>query len=151
MYPTFGWLLVNIVAPFLLPVFGMLPLKLLPLTGIAPEGSLRLMTTVKDGQLCWAAVGMSAAAIYEIWGAHATMRATPWWTGALLAIVLILMAPATMIAAGGSVFTTPLLAEAHPAGWRGWVRHYKVFVSSAVFSLTTALCYILLHAAIDPL
>lgn len=50
-----GWFLVNIVGPLLLPVVGILPLRLLPL-GI-PSANLRLMTTVKDGQLCWAVMG----------------------------------------------------------------------------------------------
>ncbi len=145
-----GWLLVNIVAPFCLPIFGMLPLKLLPLTSVAPAGSLRIMTTVKDGQLCWAVVGMSAAALYEVWDAHAQMRTTPWWTGTVYTVVVIAMLPATMLAAGGAVFTTTLLTVPHQDGLRGWVGHYKVFVSSLIASLVSGLCYSLLHIAARP-
>jgi hypothetical protein len=48
-------------------MLGILPLKLLHLP--VPVSRLRLMATVKDGQLCWAAIGISASAIYDLWEA----------------------------------------------------------------------------------
>jgi hypothetical protein len=59
-----GWFLVNILAPLLLPVLVILPLK--PLHLPVPPSRLRLMAAVKDGQLCWGAIGISASAIYEL-------------------------------------------------------------------------------------
>jgi hypothetical protein len=144
---SIGWFLVNIVAPLCLPVFGMLPLKLLPLTPVAPPGSLRLMTTVKDGQLCWAVVGMSAAAIYEVLAAQQPSRTMQGMTGYVLAVTLVLMLPAMMIAAGGAVFTTPLPTAPHPRGLRGWLSHYKVFAGSLIMSMIAAICYTVLHSA----
>lgn len=45
-----GWLLVSIVMPLTLPALGVVPLQLLPVP--VPTGRIKLMATVKDGQLC---------------------------------------------------------------------------------------------------
>ena len=48
-----GWLVINILLPFFLPLIGILPFKILPL----PLGvEVRFIALVKDGQLCWAAI-----------------------------------------------------------------------------------------------
>jgi hypothetical protein len=178
-----GWLLVNIIAPLCLPVLGIVPLWLLPLGPVAPAGSLRLIVAVKDGQLCWGVVGMSAAAIYELWEAkgrvggdehtrainaicttsatpinplcqhatalvHAIVPILPNWTGGVFVVSIVLMLPAAMVAAGGAVFTTPLLAN--PIGWRSWISHYKLFASSLAMVVAAATCYIALHMAAHP-
>jgi hypothetical protein len=44
-----GRFLVNVMAPMLLPMIGILPLRPLPID--VPQPSLRVMVTVKDGQL----------------------------------------------------------------------------------------------------
>jgi hypothetical protein len=136
-----GWLFVNVVAPLCLPILGMIALKLLPLAPVAPAGSLRLMTIVKDGQLCWGVIGMSAAAIYEA-HSHAQM---PAWSDYPFAIIITLLVPASILAAGGSVFTTVLSTAAPTSGISGWIQHYRVFVGSLAMSAAAALCYTLLH------
>jgi hypothetical protein len=102
-----------------LPIFGLLPIKLLPLTHRTPSGTVRLMTAVKDGQLYWAVFGLCASAIYEGWNAYERMGVAPWWTGAVPTVTLIVMLPAMVLASDGSVFATELLTAPHPAGLRG--------------------------------
>jgi hypothetical protein len=61
-----AWFVVNILAPMLLPIAGILPLRLVPV-GVP----VKLMAIVKDGQLCWAAVAMGASSLYETFAAVA--------------------------------------------------------------------------------
>ena len=56
-----GWFLLNIIAPIVLPVIGVVAIRLLPM-GIDRDG-LHVMATVKDGQLCWAVIAMGAGAL----------------------------------------------------------------------------------------
>jgi hypothetical protein len=140
-----GWFLVNIVAPLGLPILGLLALKLLPLPGAPP--TLRLMTTVKDGQLCWAVIAMGASTIYELWDAMAAHKNIPPWGGVAMAGVVFVMLPAMLLAAGGAVFSTPLLTTAR-AGLRAWMTHYRVFVGSTIMTVIAAVTYTNLHFAL---
>jgi hypothetical protein len=142
-----GWFLVNIVGPLLLPVVGILPLRLLPL-GV-PSASLRLMVTVKDGQLCWAVIAMGAATIYELWEAMEAHKNIPTWGGLALAGVILVMLPAMLVAAGGAVFSTPLRV-ASGGGLRAWAAHYRVFVGSVVMTAIAAFAYTNLHFSLPP-
>jgi hypothetical protein len=143
-----GWFLVNIIAPLALPILGLLVLKLLPLPG--PSDNLRIMTTVKDGQLCWAVVAMSAATIYELWTAFEANKHLPGWRDLALATTILIMLPAMLLAAGGAVFSTPLLpAGSAPADdFKTWVVHYRVFVASAVLVFGAAFILTGLHFSI---
>jgi hypothetical protein len=139
-----GWFFINILAPLLLPVLGILPLRLLPLPGPAP--GLKLMSTVKDGQLCWAVIAMSAAAMYEVWDAINRHQDLPSWGGFAFAGMALLMLPAILIAAGGAAFSTPLAPTV--AAGPAWLRHYRVFVSSAAMTLIAASGYTVMHFGI---
>jgi len=140
-----GWFLVNIVGPLLLPVAGILPLRLLPLQS-TPEG-LRLMTPVKDGQLCWASIAMAISSIYEIWKALVAHRDLAPWGGVALAAAIVVMLPAMVIAAGGAAFNTPLL-ETSSEGVGAWMAHFRVFGMSAVLTAATAAIDTSLHVAL---
>jgi hypothetical protein len=140
-----GWFLVNILAPVGLPLLGLLMLKLLPLPG--PPATLRLMTTVKDGQLCWAVVAMGASTVYELWTALAAHKTIPPWGGIALAGILLVMLSAMLVAAGGAVFSTPL-PTTPPAGAAAWMRHYSVFVGSAIMTVIAAITYTSTHFSI---
>jgi len=142
-----GWFFVNIVAPLLLPVVGILPLRLLPL-GAHPSGLL-LMSTVKDGQLCWAVIAMGTSTIYELWVALEAHKQVPTWAGVALAGVILIMLPAMTVAAGGSVFSTPIRTTS-ARGFRAWFLHYKVFVASVVMAAVAAFIYTELHFGIAP-
>ncbi len=141
-----GWFLVNILGPVFLPVFGILPLWLLPL-GL-PSGTIKIMKTVKDGQLCWAVIAMGASTVYEIWEALASQRAVPAWAGFVFALAILLMLTAMVIAACGAVFSTPL-PEPAPQGLKAWLTHYKVFAGSLVMTLLAATIYTKMHFALS--
>jgi hypothetical protein len=136
-----GWFVVNILAPMLLPVAGIVPLMLVPVA--AP---VKLMATVKDGQLCWAAVAMGAASLYESWVALEAHKPTGG-SGILVILICCLMLPAMVLAAAGSVFSTPLLA-APAGGLVNWCSHYKAFVGSGVLCTLTAIGYTFLHSIV---
>jgi hypothetical protein len=140
-----GWFLVNIVGPLLLPVAGILPVRLLPLQS-TPDGP-RLMTPVKDGQLCWATIAMAISSIYEIWKALVAHRELPPWGGVALAVAIVSMLPAMVIAAGGAAFNTRLL-DASGEGLGAWMAHYRVFVISAVLTAVSAAIDTSLHMAL---
>ena len=67
--------LVNMSAPLVLPVVGILALKLLP---IGPQLlGLHIMRTVKDGQLCWAIIAMGTPPPCELWEAWSGTKRPP--------------------------------------------------------------------------
>jgi len=137
-----GWFLVNILGPTLLPVLGTLPFLLFSHRLPVPRAGDLVMSTVKDGQLCWAVIAMGASTIYELWLAHGAVPLG----GPALAGAIVLMLQAMTIAAFGAVFSTPLLtAPAASAG--AWVSHYRVFVGSAALALAAAADYIYAHIA----
>jgi hypothetical protein len=143
-----GWFIVSIVMPLTLPALGVVPLQLLPLP--VPIGRIRLMATVKDGQLCWVVVAMGASAIYELWRAITAHRPIPSWSGIALGAILIAMLAGILLAAGGAVFSSPVLTT-RAGGLKAWAGHYRVFVFSAVLSAIVALPYAALHASlVDP-
>ncbi len=141
----YGWVLVNILGPTLLPVLGTLPFLLFSHRLEVPRAGDLVMATVKDGQMCWAVIAMAASTIYEVWLAHGTVP----FAGVALVGSIVLMLPSMVVAAFGAVFSTPLLAS--PAASTGaWVSHYRVFVGSAAMALLAAADYMYVHAARTP-
>jgi hypothetical protein len=141
-----GWFIVNILAPLFLPVLGIVPLKLLPI-GTAASGNLKLIMLVKDGQLCWSAVAMGAASLYDsIRVLNVQKDSGPL---VYIGLIIFLMLPSMMLAAGGAAFSTPVW---QPAGnlsgkaklW-AWCGHYKAFIGSCVLCAITAYAYTILH------
>jgi hypothetical protein len=134
-----GWFVVNVLAPFGLPVVGMLILKLLPLPAtVAPN--TRLLATVKDGQACWGVVAMGASTLYDSWGVPDL--------GWLVGVQVLSMLAAMLLAAGGAAFSTPLLTES-AGGKAAWCAHYKTFVASVVLSVSAAFVYTFVHFAVE--
>jgi hypothetical protein len=139
-----GWFFVTIVTPLMSPVIGLLLFRLLPIP--APPSGLKVMMLVKDGQLGWTVIAMGASAIYESWEAEEAHKHVPGWAfGGLIG----LMVCATLVAAGGAAFSTPLLTTA-PGGWKAWAKHYGVFVGSAVLTIGTVVLYTVSHFAVSP-
>ena len=56
------WVLVTIVLPLVLPVLAMLCLQLFP--QVVPTADW--ITPIKDGQLCWGAIGMAFSGMYDV-------------------------------------------------------------------------------------
>ena len=141
------WFIVNVLGPLLLPVVGILPLRLLPINPV-PAG-LRIMSTVKDGQLCWAVIAMGTSTVYELWDAQVKHEHLPAWGGLDLAGVILVMLAAMLVAAGGAAFSTPLRVGDH-LDLRAWISHYKMFVASAAMAAIAAMVYANVHLSISP-
>ena len=138
-----GWLVINILLPFFLPLIGILPFKILPL----PLGvEVRFIALVKDGQLCWAAIAMGASALFEYFNASRENFATFSYNGSLLLGLSLIIFLAVVLAAGGAVFNTKYLKP--PYSLRCWVTHYKTLSGSFIVSVLTAILSSVLHFAI---
>lgn len=59
-----GWILVTVALPVLAPMISLICMKAFPLA--IPSAQLALLNLVKDGQLCWAAIGFCTSALYEM-------------------------------------------------------------------------------------
>ena len=104
------------------------------------------MATVKDGQLCWAAVAMGASSIYELWQAVQAHGPLPPMSGPLLTLDIVVMLVAMMIAAGGAVFNT---AWPEPGlRPRERISHYRVFVASAIITAAAAVIQSYFHISL---
>jgi hypothetical protein len=57
-----GWLVINILLPFFLPLLGLLSFKILPLPAAI---EVRFIALIKDGQWCWTAIALSASTVFE--------------------------------------------------------------------------------------
>jgi|APGre2960657505_1045072.scaffolds.fasta_scaffold156392_1 hypothetical protein len=138
-----GWLVINILLPFFLPILGILPFKILPL----PLGvEVRLIALAKDGQWCWAAIAMGASALFEYLNASRENFATFPHSGSLLFLLSLMMFLAVVLAAGGAVFNTKYLMA--PYSLKAWVTHYKTLCGSLIVSVLTALLSSILHFVI---
>jgi hypothetical protein len=142
-----GWFLVTIMAPLMSPVIGLLILRLLPIPG--PPPGLKVMTTVKDGQLGWVVIAMGSSAIYELWGILEAGKSVPGWEGWAFGGIILVMLSAMLVAAGGAVFSTPLLTTA-AGGLRVWATHYKLFIGSAIMAAVAAFLYTCIHFSTSP-
>jgi hypothetical protein len=140
-----GWFLVNVAVPLTLPVVGILPLQLLALPD--PAGHLRVMATVKDGQLCWAVIAMGTATLDDLWQGIIGHRQIPDWSGGALAGVIVAMVAGGLLAAGGAAFNTPLLPPP-PATPVQWIRRYRLFSFSVALTAIVAIIHTALYVSL---
>ncbi|WP_269633428.1 hypothetical protein [Pelomonas sp. BJYL3] len=136
-----GWFLVTVVVPLLAPLVLLGLFCFLPLPpNVAAQ--LRLLTPIKDGQLCWGAMGFCVSALYEIAEPGASARPLAhdlagWANGGLIFLLLL----SALLAAGGSVFPTVVNV---PAGVR-WPQHFATLLASVILTALAAAAYALVH------
>lgn len=118
-----GWFLINVLLPLIASMLVLAILKALPLP-TENKLSLNLLIPVKDGQLCWAAIALSASALYEIGAGKSAMPEII--IGYLQGAAVFLIAMSSILVAGGSIFPTSLLRPAE----RSSIRHFSTFVIS---------------------
>jgi hypothetical protein len=122
-----GWLVVNVLIPVLLP-----PALLLLARNAPAARRLKLMDTLKDGQLCWFALTLSCATLYDLLENDASQHRVSWCTIAIIGVGAsgLLSAVFAVVAA---MEPTPLLDDS--VGWRepAWRQHYRAFSISVIF------------------
>lgn len=136
-----GWFLVTVAIPLVAPIVLLALFWLLPLPP-AIASQVRLLVPIKDGQLCWGAMGFCVSALYEIAEPSATGRpidpALVGWANGGFIVLLVFSA---VLAAGGAVFSTPLGV---PAGV-DWRRHYATMLASLGLTALSAGAYTVVH------
>jgi len=134
-----GWLVVNVLIPVLLP-----PALLLLARNAPAARRLKLMDTLKDGQLCWFALTLSCATLYDLLENDASPRRVSWCTMAIICIGAsgLLSAVFAVVAA---IEPTQLLDDA--VGWRApaWRQHYKAFSISVIFVAFVSFLSLVIH------
>lgn len=136
-----GWFMVTIILPVLAPMLLLPVYRVLPIPAKS-KANARLVSLVKDGQLCWAALGFCVSALYEVaepaQAAQALARDVGNWTNAGLIILLLFSA---ILASAGVVFPTPRVV---PAGVRP-VKHYSTMMASLVLTVLAGGAYTVVH------
>ncbi len=137
-----GWLIINILLPFFLPILGILPFKILPL----PLGvEVRFIALIKDGQWCWTAIALSASTIFEYLNSHRVSHSAFSHDSLVIFLIGVTTFFSVGLAAGGAVFNTSYLAK--PYSFTQWFIHYKNLVTSITISFLTAILSCILHFA----
>ena len=133
------WFAINILVPLALPSLGPLPILLLP--AAATTYGTAILTTVKDGQLCWGVVAMGLSTTYEL--AEGALAGKTLRTAYVAATFMALfMALSSMgVAAAGAFF--PVTIPAVPPA--SWVSHYKALVASLVMAVVAAGAFTYVH------
>lgn len=136
-----GWFLINILLPLIAPVLVLAMLKALPMPQ-SNRDALDLLTPVKDGQLCWATIAFSASALYEIGAGAGSVNSD--YVGYLQGAAVFLLAMASILAAGGATFRTPLPKPATVP----WIRHYSTLTISIFLVVWAALVRVVVQFAL---
>jgi len=134
-----GWLIVNVLIPVLLPPALLLVARTAPVAR-----RLRLMDTLKDGQLCWFTITLSCATLYDLLQNDASRQRVPWCTFAIIWMAVFALLSA-VLAVAAALEPTPLLDDAARWGSAAWRRHYTVFVISVVFMAAACLGALAAH------
>ena len=106
-WPFWGWFVVNIAVPIVLPYFGIVFIRA---TGIkqnpSVEKNLTFRTTVQDGQIGWVGLAWATAAIYEGYEGLSHFSVgyfSPTGIGLILVAQLVIVAMGIAVSAGGVV------------------------------------------------
>lgn len=135
-----GWFLVTVGLPVLAPALALLCMRMFPLP--VPMGQLVMTNLFKDGQLCWAAIGICVSALHDLsnalaGGVSVDITQHQWLEGGLIFVLVL----SSLFAACGTAFVTPCM---RPAGI-AWIRHFSVLTCSLVLTLAAALGFLFVH------
>ncbi len=136
-----GWFMVSIVLPMLAPVL-LLPIYLVVPIPAKSKANATFVTLVKDGQLCWVALGFCVSALYEVAEPVKIGVTLPQgdvhWTNTGLTILPVFSA---ILASAGAIFPTP---KTVPSGVR-FVEHYSTMMASLVLVVLAGGAYTMVH------
>lgn len=131
------WTLVTILLPLVLPVLAMLCLKLFPGFSVTADW----LTPIKDGQLCWGAIGMAFSGMYEMLFPTQEHVIDGNIRGVVVIGFSLVLLFSSLIAAVGAVAPTPVGV---PAG-KAWYKHYLSLAASLVLTTVAAVGYTVVH------
>ena len=135
-----GWLLISIVLPLTTPLIALFFYKLLPLP-VAPA-LLSFLAPLKDGQLCWGAISFCVSGLYDIAVPPLPTGSVPAsYAGYANGGLIFLLVAASLVAAGGAVFPTPMPRLAHESV----IGHYRTMFASMVLTVLAGAAYAVLH------
>jgi hypothetical protein len=102
---------------------------------------------MKDGQLCWVAIGFCASALYEIGIANpCNFRLPVGMLDYLNGVAIVIIVGSSLLAAGGAMFPT---SADRPLGV-AWSKHYACFLYSLVLTMCAASIYAVVHFGFTP-
>jgi len=135
-----GWFLVTVALPVLAPMISLICMKSFPLA--IPSAQLALLNLVKDGQLCWAAIGFCTSALYEMAapcapGANVDANIQGYLNGAMTFLLVL----ASLFAACGAILP-------HTGGYAAGMPRYghdRVLLVSLGIIVLSASFYSLIH------
>ena len=127
-----GWLLINICLPVAAPLGMYLVFLCIPLPRL-PRKRLNPLLAVKDGQLCWIAIGFCASGLHE-----ATRNTDVEWLIGTLTLILVL---SSLLACGGALFQTTV----RDVSGADWLSHYRCFFGSALLTMFAAALFAIAH------
>lgn len=133
------WVLVNILLPLALPILGPLPLLLVPPRTVSYGTAI--LTTVKDGQLCWGVVAMGISTTYELLEAAVKGKTIATLHAYAVVSAAVMMLCSMVVAAKGAISPVPIPA-APPASW---ITYYQALVFSVVMAVVNALAFAYVH------
>jgi hypothetical protein len=102
---------------------------------------------LKDGQLCWVAIGFCASALYEIGIANpCNFRLPAGMLDYLNGVAIVMIVGSSLLAAGGAMFPT---SADRPQGV-SWGKHYACFLYSLALTVCAASIYAVVHFGFTP-
>lgn len=141
-----GGLLISIILPLIAPICALLFLRPLPLP-LGVRASIRAIVPLKDGQLCWVAIGFCASALYEIGVSNpCNFRLPLGMLGYLNGVAIVMIVGSSLLAAGGAMFPT---SRDRPQGVP-WRKHYACFLYSLALTACAAGIYAVVHFGFTP-
>lgn len=127
-----GGFAITILLPCLAPLLAWLTFKLLTL----PDGvEASPMKAFRHGQLCWAAIGFCASALYEL--AQSPSGHIGWLQGGLTLVMVL----SSLIATGGAIFP----AHRSDAAAVNWISRYRCLMASLVLCVAAGVLYTIVH------
>jgi hypothetical protein len=144
-----AWVLVNILLPILLPVFGLALMRICmkkPVDRNERKKALRSRRYVllfKDGQLGWVALLMCFASISDFAdGLVRLHKAPPGWTIVVLLVIIGATMAATTFATNGAVDSVePIDAKS----FTNWISYYAVALCSALTTIAAGAAFMVIH------
>ncbi|WP_454763189.1 hypothetical protein [Cupriavidus campinensis] len=135
-----GWFLVTIILPLFAPVAMLLCFRVVPMSAEPPRVSP--LTLVKDGQLCWGAIGFCASGLYELLAQLMNgVPLDPTLSGFLTFWLVAMLVASSLFAVFGAAYPTAL--ECPPG--HAWYHHYRLFALSALVVILAGGAYATVH------